>query len=165
MTNLKKLLPLGLVVILTVILSTFLLTCEKKSNDPNIQTHMIDYRKIPLVEGTLNGRKALFILDTGATISIIDINQIKEYNIQNTGTSEGTVVGYGGTDDMTYDLKNVDVKVGKIDFMVSFQGKNIANIVRVIKKYNNRQIVGIIGNDNISDRNLILNFRTGEITK
>lgn len=165
----NKIWTLGLLFGLLITVSLISVKCKKDEPIPvgeTIVSKMVDRNKIPLVQATLNGKPALFILDTGATISIIDINQTDDFGIINEGESEGTtVVGYGGSENRTYDLRNVNVRTGDTKFMVGFQGKDIKTIVDVVKKYNNRKIVGIIGNDNISDRNLILNFRTGNITK
>lgn len=143
--------------------------CKDKTENvygDNFVTSMINYKKLPLVEGTLNGQSAYFILDTGATISILDSEQLKNYKVVNKGLSEDYVVGYGGVDSESYELDNVNILIGKdVSLTERFQGKNIKTIVNTVKTFSGKKIVGIIGNNNISSNKLILDFNKGTITK
>ena len=160
----KMLNGLTFVVIIVAILAVTMNRCTKEDPD-NLVTRMIDYSKIPMVKATINGREALFLLDTGATISIIDINQIAQYNIRNTGISEMSVAGYGGVDVISYDLDKPQIKMGTVYLSEEFHGKDIKTIVEVIRKGTGKKVLGIIGNNNISTSRLILNFKDGTITR
>lgn len=150
--------------LLILSLLLFNVQCEKKS-DPLAITKMLDYNFIPIVEGTLNGHKCYFLLDTGASISILDINQTKNYNVRKFVGDDVGVVGYGGVTMVNYDLENYSIYLGNVKLTEDFQGKDIGTIVKTISKQTNYKIVGIIGNNNIATNDFILNFKTGEIIK
>lgn len=165
----EKLMTIFLLLIAPTMLLMNLGNCKEKSDTlhgENFITNIVDYKRLPLVEGTLNGQTVYFILDTGATVSILDNEQLKNYNVINKGLSEDYVVGYGGVDSESYELGNVNILVGKnLSLTEPFQGKNIKTIVSTVRSFSGKKIVGIIGNNNISSNKLILDFNKGIITK
>lgn len=52
--------------------------------------------KRPIVECTINGKAANFLLDTGASVAFIDREFIGEYGIEQGKKYNGTLVGVGG---------------------------------------------------------------------
>lgn len=139
--------------------------CKEESLQDGVVAKMIDYKFIPIVQGTLNGNRAYFLLDTGASISIIDIQQAKKYGVRTTESDGAGVVGYGGVTMLNYDLSNCDIYLGKTRLGNEFNGKDIDIIVKTINKHSGYQIVGIIGNNNIAPNKFVLNFGSGYITK
>ena len=49
-----------------------------------------------IVEGKVNSKLAYFLIDTGATVGLIDSDKIKKYNLEKGKTYHGTLVGAGG---------------------------------------------------------------------
>ena len=155
-----------------IVLCFVLIKCKK--DEPIVQsntiaveqvTKIIDYKFLPIIEGKLNGKIAYFLLDTGASISVIDKNQFEKYGVIEVGKSDTGVVGYGGTDSELNILENVNVYVGNTNLTGEFHGKNIKTIVQTINKSSGYKVVGILGNNNISTNRWILDFKNGNILK
>ena len=49
-----------------------------------------------IVEATINGYTAPFLIDTGATVGLIDRNRVNEFRINEGPKYNGTLVGAGG---------------------------------------------------------------------
>ena len=49
-----------------------------------------------IVEGLVNGKKAYFLIDTGASVGIIDHDQRKNYDLVVGRRYNGTIIGAGG---------------------------------------------------------------------
>lgn len=49
-----------------------------------------------IIEGVVNNKVASFLIDTGASVGLIDKNQIKKYGLTKGPKYNGTLVGAGG---------------------------------------------------------------------
>lgn len=49
-----------------------------------------------IVEGQVNGKKAYFLIDTGASVGIVDYDRRKEYGLVVGRRYNGTIIGAGG---------------------------------------------------------------------
>lgn len=95
-----------------------------------------------IVEGLVNGMAANFLIDTGASVALMDYNQRKDYDLVTGRKYSGTVKGVGG-------------EIGKLrhcDTFVDFHGKvipqfllaDIEAIVDSVKRETGIEILGII---------------------
>ena len=95
-----------------------------------------------IVEGQVNGKSAYFLIDTGASVGLIDKEKKKKYGLKEGFRYHGTLIGAGG------EMK--DVK--HCDTFVEFEGKtipqfllaDISNVVKSIKRETGIEILGII---------------------
>lgn len=95
-----------------------------------------------IIEAEVNGKSAFFLLDSGASIALIDSGKKKEYELKAGRKYSGTIVGAGG------EMSNVRC----CDTFVHFEGKpitqfllaDIGNVVESIKKETGVEILGII---------------------
>lgn len=95
-----------------------------------------------IVEGQVNGKSAYFLIDTGASVGLIDKAKKKKYGLKEGFRYHGTLIGAGG------EMK--DVK--HCDTFVEFEGKtipqfllaDISNVVKSIKRETDIEILGII---------------------
>ena len=95
-----------------------------------------------IVEGQVNGKSAYFLIDTGASVGLIDKEKKKKYGLKEGFRYHGTLIGAGG------EMK--DVK--HCDTFVEFEGKtipqfllaDISDIVKSIKRETGIEILGII---------------------
>lgn len=143
-------------------------SCKKEVNVSNdfVYTHkMIQRDFLPIVEGTLNGKKAMFLLDTGASISILDLKKSSEYNVTLGNVKDMGIGGYGGVTSDINELTNIDLRLGELRLTQDFSGKDIGYLIDAIYKNTGVRIVGIIGNNNIASHNLILDFETNTVLK
>ena len=95
-----------------------------------------------IIKAEVNGKSAFFLLDSGASIALIDSDKKKEYGLKVGRKYSGTIVGAGG------EMSNVRC----CDTFVHFEGKpitqfllaDIGNVVRSIRKETGVEILGII---------------------
>lgn len=157
------------VLCILVFIGSFLLGRASKpssnNSDVTYVTDMKDYKFIPIVKTTLNGKTAYLLLDTGASISIFDINQAKQFGITPTGDSDLDVIGYGGVASGIEAASEYTLFLGGEKMEDTFHMKDISDIVKIVNRETGYQIVGILGNNNIAKHSLILNFKEGKINK
>lgn len=95
-----------------------------------------------IVEGLVNGKTANFLIDTGASIALIDRNQRKDYGLVGRLRYPGTIIGAGG------ELKNLKIcdTFVKIEHKLisQFVMADINSIVKSIKRETGIEILGII---------------------
>lgn len=95
-----------------------------------------------IVEVLINDKKAYFLIDTGASVGLIDKNQKKKYDLAIGKKFNGSLVGAGGEiDDVRYCNTLINFS-GKIisQFLVS----DIDSVVKSIKRETGINILGII---------------------
>lgn len=95
-----------------------------------------------IVECDVNGKTANFLIDTGASLGLIDDNQCKKYNLIVGRKYNGTIIGAGG------ELSNphmCDTFIKLKDKSISqFILTDISSIVDSIKRETGIKILGII---------------------
>jgi hypothetical protein len=115
---------------------------------------------LPIIEGELNGIKARFLIDSGATISGLDLNAmyIYGYSIDTTKPVQN-VTGIGGSQSLYY-LKNY-----KFNFCVNdttpiiFRGMNL-------KKFRlDYGILGILGSDFLKNHKFTIDYNNKVIKR
>ena len=95
-----------------------------------------------IIEGIVNDKAANFLIDTGASVGLIDDSQIKKYGLLKGKHYNGTLVGAGG------EMRNVRhcntfVNVGGKD-IPQFLLADIEGVIDSIKKETGIEIIGII---------------------
>lgn len=95
-----------------------------------------------IVEGIVNGKSANFLIDTGASVGLIDNNQEKKYSLSVGRRFNGTLVGAGGEmGNVRYCNSFVEIGDKKIpQFLIA----DIGEVVKSIKKETSYEILGII---------------------
>lgn len=95
-----------------------------------------------IVEGQVNGKSAYFLIDTGASVGLIDKAKKKKYGLKEGFRYHGTLIGAGGE---MKDVKHCDTFVeleGKT--IPQFLLADISNVVKSIKRETGIEILGII---------------------
>lgn len=96
-----------------------------------------------IVEGLVNGKTAYFLIDTGASVGLMDYNRRKEYDLAVGNRYYGTLVGAGG------ELRNVKVCNTFVHLgnkqIPQFLLADIDSVVKSIHKETGIEILGIIG--------------------
>lgn len=95
-----------------------------------------------IIEGRVNDKSACFLIDTGASVGLIDDTQVKKYKLEVGKRYNGTLVGAGG------EMKNVRycntfVNVGD-KVIPQFLIADIEGVVSSIKRETGIEILGII---------------------
>ena len=95
-----------------------------------------------IVKCNVNSKTAAFLIDTGASIGLIDKNQTKKYNLSSSRKYTGTIVGAGGEIENPYICDNIINIEDKI--MNQFLLVDLSNIVDSIKRETGITILGIV---------------------
>jgi predicted aspartyl protease len=99
------------------------------------------------INATINGRKGLFILDTGASSSCVGFEAIETFKL-NAEDSTIKAAGAGATDMETKMSKKNKVKIGKWShnkiILVLF---NLSHVNTALVNHNSKPVDGIIGAD------------------
>ena len=95
-----------------------------------------------IIEGKVNDKVAYFLIDTGASVALIDDTQVKKYGLLVGKRYNGTLVGAGGEmRNIRYCNTFVEVADKKISqFLIA----DIGSVVKSIKRETDIEILGII---------------------
>lgn len=95
-----------------------------------------------IVEGLVNGKSVNFLIDTGASVGIIDYNQRKDYDLVVGKRYNGTIIGAGGE---MCNVRHCDTFVHIKDRVIpQFLFADISDVVSSIKRETGFEILGII---------------------
>lgn len=114
-----------------------------------------------IVEGLVNGKKARFLIDSGASVALMDYDQRKDYDLVVGRRYSGTIVGAGG------EMRNVR----HCDTFVHIENKvipqfllvDISGVVESIKRETGIEILGIISLPQMKMVGLSLDCNDNEI--
>ena len=119
---------------------------------------------IPIIKGLVNNQPVYFIVDSGASLSVLDKNQSSKLKFF-TAPSEESAAGYSGIA-VFHEAFNVDVSVGDLPVKTKFRAQDMSAIVQLIREAEGIYISGIIGSDvwrklgAVIDYNTLMNFYT-----
>lgn len=120
--------------------------------------------KLPIVLGTLNGKKAYYILDSGASISVLDDSQKGSYGFGSIKSGDYSAVGYGGVAQF-YDAYRAVGEIGGVVLDVRFKSQNLFHLTSVIRSSTGYGIVGIIGSDFFRKHGGVIDYGRNELRK
>lgn len=114
-----------------------------------------------IIEGLVNGKPARFLLDSGASVALIDKDKKKEYGLKEGRRYNGTLIGAGG------EMRNVR----HCDTFVEFEGKtipqfllaDISGVVESIKRETGVEILGIISLPQMSFIGMNIDINSSEV--
>ena len=154
-----------ILIILSIILSSCnstkyisVLAASENANSVAKELNLIYSRNLFFVDGYLNGKKAKFLVDTGANISVLDINQANKYGFTYKGINQ-TVVGIGGHSNR-YRIYNANLyaKSGQ-RILISFGGSDMGIVFNAMAE-DGLHVVGIIGSDFLMNADAVIDYNT-----
>ena len=112
-----------------------------------------------VVSGELNGKKTYFLIDTGAGITTLDLNQSKDFGFSYT-ISDVEVGGFLNTIETVNEARGVEsIKINGIKiYENTIYTQNMSNLVRYIEKCSYKRISGIIGLPLIKRQGLVIDL-------
>jgi hypothetical protein len=120
--------------------------------------------RIPVIEGKINGKRAYFIIDTGASCSILNQSVSDRFGFKSFVKIDEHVMGLGGEAKMNHAF-NCHVEVGPLKLNnIVFRTKHMDSFVSVIQTHENIEIAGIIGSDIFNRYGIAINFKSNTIT-
>lgn len=114
-----------------------------------------------IIEGLVNDKPARFLLDSGASVALIDKDKKKRYGLKEGKRYNGTLIGAGG------ETRNVR----HCDTFVEFEGKtipqfllaDISDVVESIKRETGIEILGIISLPQMSFIGMNIDINSSEV--
>lgn len=113
-----------------------------------------------IIEGKVNGKAAYFLLDSGASVGLMDDNQRRDYDLVKGRRYNGTIIGAGG-----------EISARHCDTFVEFEGKmipqfllaDIRGVVDSIKRETGIEILGIISLPQMGMIGLNMDINSSEV--
>lgn len=144
--NMKKFISFALGILL-------LLSCTGHKTDGSIEFH-----KVPFMSIVIEGDTCRVLLDTGASLSVLDEEFVKTKGINYT-PSEGHITTYTG-DRTTYSVTDyILVEIGGRKIQHEFVVNNLSSLSRTLPY----RICGIIGSDIMEEYGLVIDFKNKKI--
>jgi len=120
--------------------------------------------RIPVISATLNGKPAYFIIDTGASVSVLNEPEAKSYGFIVGANDDVNVTGFTGTSNMRR-VVNCTLQVGTLKIThIRFSCKNINELVTVVYGNENIKISGILGSDLLGQYRMQIDFMNQTIS-
>jgi predicted aspartyl protease len=111
-------------------------------------TAIMVVKNIPIIKGSINGKAAYFVVDTGASITILNGNLSKAYSykvVDNRYLERCRIVGLGG-ECVLREAKFATVKLGRHELNFINRVADLHRLSEHFAEYN-LEIAGIIGMD------------------
>ena len=119
-----------------------------------------------IVSGELNGKRTYFLIDTGAGITTLDLNQSKFYGFSY-AISDVEVAGFTNSITTIKEARGVQsIKINGIKISDDLiYTENISNLVHYIERCSYKRISGIIGVPVIKRQGLVIDLVNNKLYK
>ena len=120
--------------------------------------------KIPIVEGKINGKRAYFIIDTGASISLLNESEASHFGFGSYSSTNQSLVGFSGSAAIN-EAYNCRVEFGSmIIHGVTFKARCLNDFTAAIRQHEGVNISGIIGSDVFNKYQITIDYRNNIIS-
>ncbi len=129
------------------------------SEDENRSIDFKMHHNIIVVEAYVNDRWSKFIVDTGASVSLLDFTQSKKYNFTYSIDTENRLTGFGGrsrlmkTSEVSFSMEGV-----LNDQLYRFSASDLSGLNSILSQSQQR-VLGILGNDFLQTHGAIIDYR------
>jgi len=118
---------------------------------------------IPVIEGKINGKRAYFIVDTGASCSLLNEQAAGRYGFKYRARSEEQVVGLNGQAKINMAF-NYDVQLGTIRLKQAiFRTRHLTELTTIIRANDHIDVAGIIGADILKRYGMVIDFNSNSV--
>lgn len=130
----------------------------------NQSVNFFSVARIPVVEGRINGKVAYFIVDTGASCSILNESVARHYGFKTLVSVDEHLMGLNGAAGIKL-AYNYSIDLGSLRInSLPFRSRRIDELVDVIKNNDRISIAGIIGSDVMKKYQMSIDYRTNKIS-
>lgn len=146
-------------IIFFIALSLTIITISCKKDEPIPESIKFSIsERLPIMDVTINGKKAKLLLDTGASASLIDSNLAEKYGFSVYNLIEMDVNGIGGSQKL-YHTKGVEVYYLGQPMYVRFKSTDLKNIRLQLG------IVGVVGTDYLQQHEMVIDYKNKVLRK
>jgi hypothetical protein len=122
--------------------------------------------KIPLLRVSINGKTAWMIVDTGASVTVVNAAVANQYGFSvagNFSASKTEMTSLAGSADL-YATYSCNIRIGELDIRYAPKAQNMISLTSRIKEHEKITIVGILGSDVLSKYKMNINYAAQTIT-
>lgn len=143
------------------LITLLIVTSLQSATAQEVHLKIKSLRCKPIVELNLNGKKAYFILDTGADISVLHSAVAERFGYQTVKNyARYTAVGLSNQQNDMLRVKNAQVTLEEGAVQAKFYATDMQHIVSAVRERTNFEIVGIIGSDIMRDYGFVIDYKT-----
>ncbi len=125
---------------------------------------LVSFSKLPIIKGSINDKEAYFIIDSGATVTVLNTNDSEEYEFRVEEDLDGEAAGYGGKAHfMKATALTIKTDAGIELWDRDIKAQDLSPIVNAVRNNENIKINGIIGTNIIKKYEFVLNFKDNTI--
>jgi len=118
---------------------------------------------IPVIEGKINGKRAFFIVDTGASCSLLNEQSSHRYGFKYRARSDEQVVGLNGQAKINLAF-DYDIQLGAVSLKQAvFRTRHLAELANIIRANDHIDIAGIIGADILKRYGMVVDFNSNTV--
>lgn len=119
----------------------------------------------PVIEVSLNGRPATFLLDTGSDLTIVDASAARSFGfkLHDVAGNRGKVAGIGGQKQNIQLATQVDLKVGGKSIFASFAGTRLSHMNAYFNTKGKKPLIGIIGADVMQLYGFVIDYESNKV--
>ena len=130
-------------------------------------TTSIDFEvhdNIIVVEAYVNSKWSKFIVDTGASVSLLDFTQSKKYDFTYSVDPDKRLTGFGGksrlmrTSDVSFRIKGEEP-----ERLLSFSASDLSQL-NVILSQAQQRVLGILGNDFLEMHSAVIDYKRKKLS-
>jgi len=149
-------------IILTASLLFFVLKSSFVAND---SFPVIWVKEKPIIELSLNGKPASFLLDTDSDLTLLDARAAKKFNfkLQSLQTARNKIVGVGNQLQEVKLARDVNLKLGDKTLFTNFVGTNLGMAHADFNPSGKAPLVGILGADIMQLYGFIIDYETNQV--
>lgn len=137
---------------------------------PEITTAQTQYQYVdiynlnrkPIIQATLNGKKAYFLLDTGSNITILNLPDRSKFGFLLKRTNM-EAIGLGGRAGKLYRAINVELVLGSTKIKARYLAYDMSAIVKNIHKSTRINISGIIGSEVMKQYGVVIDYKKRQV--
>ncbi|MBT31702.1 MAG: hypothetical protein CMO01_18755 [Thalassobius sp.] len=142
---------------------SFLFVLETSAQDNFLQNENLTFLKllhtqVPIIEGELNGKKAYFIVDTGSTLTVLDLHKKKHFGFSIYKNISKKLHGFGGTSMNLWLLFDTYLYIGGKQIATNYTGTPLKKLREDIQKKTGYEISGILGSDVMRDYGMVVDY-------
>ncbi|MFK7954423.1 MAG: aspartyl protease family protein [Ekhidna sp.] len=120
----------------------------------------------PIVKVDINGKKAFFLVDTGADISVINSGSIEKYDLEESKiySNSARAISFNGNTSSVMRVKNAQLTLAENFDHQDFFSMDLSRLIEVIKAKTTIRITGILGADLLLKYHCIIDYNQRQIT-
>jgi hypothetical protein len=155
-------------VMIIPIVIVLLASCASSNNSIKTHVQSIKFKsagRIPVIDVILNGKPARFIIDTGASISILNEQEADYYGFRKIEPlADVEVAGFEGSSMMKHATK-CTLEIGSLKIThIRFKSKDINALVAILYRNEQIRIAGILGADLLTQYRMQIDFMNKTIS-